>query len=87
MFTVLAAPNALNRARLGQAVSRKTDRHASGRNRIKRIVRESFRHAADSLPAADFVVIARSPAAAASNDELRDSLSRHWRRLTRRCAG
>ncbi len=43
LFKVLARSNKGNCSRLGMAVSRKVDRHAVGRNRIKRIVRESFR--------------------------------------------
>lgn len=85
-FTVLAAHNDQPAPRLGLAVSRKTSRLATRRNRIKRIVRESFRLAAATLPAADVVVIAKPPADAASGADLRESLRRHWRRISRKCA-
>ena len=42
-FKVLARRNEGDYSRLGMAVSRKVDRHAVGRNRIKRVIRESFR--------------------------------------------
>jgi len=42
-FKVLARRNESNCSRLGMAVSRQVDRHAVGRNRIKRVIRESFR--------------------------------------------
>jgi ribonuclease P protein component len=52
-------------ARLGLAVSRKVDRRAVGRNRIKRVLRECFRRARTSLPGGAYVLVAR-PAAASS---------------------
>ena len=42
-FKVLARRNEGDYSRLGMAVSRRVDRHAVGRNRIKRVIRESFR--------------------------------------------
>ena len=42
-FKVLARRNESGCSRLGMAVSRQVDRHAVGRNRIKRVIRESFR--------------------------------------------
>ena len=43
-FRVLGRPNEAPFCRLGMAVSRQVDKRAVGRNRIKRVVRESFRH-------------------------------------------
>lgn len=43
-FKVLGRPNNESLSRLGMAVSRQVDRKAVGRNRIKRVIRESFRH-------------------------------------------
>ncbi|GGJ95515.1 ribonuclease P protein component [Luteimonas terricola] len=57
--------------RLGLAVSRKVDRRAVGRNRIKRALREEFRALRAGLPAAAYVVVARAAAATASRAELR----------------
>jgi len=57
-------------ARLGLAVSRKVDKKAVGRNRIKRVLRDTFRHLRGQLAAGDFVVVARPPAGQASNPEL-----------------
>jgi len=58
-------------ARLGLAVSRKVDRRAVVRNRIRRIAREAFRHARPALPPGDYVLVARREAAQASRAELR----------------
>lgn len=49
--------------RLGIAVSRKVDPNAVGRNRIKRVLRDSFRRLRPQLLPADFIVVARMPAA------------------------
>lgn len=64
----------LCRPRLGLAVSRKVDSRAVGRNRIKRVLRERFRHLAGQLIVADYVVVARPAAKTAANQTLRDAL-------------
>lgn len=86
-FKVLARLNDAPSSRLGLAVSRQVDRRAVERNRLKRIVRESFRghytpeH--DPQPA-DFVVLPRRAAVSTSNGQLRDRLARHWARIDAR---
>jgi ribonuclease P protein component len=59
--------------RLGLAVSRKVDKRAVGRNRIKRALREQFRSLRLQLPPGDYVLVARPPAAAASPAQLRQT--------------
>ena len=58
-------------ARLGLAVSRKVDTRAVGRNRIKRNLREQFRHCSGALAPGAYVVVARKPAATMPNAQLR----------------
>jgi ribonuclease P protein component len=58
-------------ARLGLAVSRKVDPNAVGRNRIKRQLRDQFRHLRAALPPGAYVLVARPPAALLSNTALR----------------
>lgn len=88
LFRILWRIGGHSGSRLGMAVSRKVERRAVGRNRIKRIVRESFRHwrAATSAPPCDIVVLPRQAAAEAGNAELRRSLERHWQRIGRAAA-
>jgi ribonuclease P protein component len=62
--------------RLGLAVSRKVDARAVGRNRIKRVLRDGFRHARARLAPGAYVVVARAAAARADNAALRASLLR-----------
>lgn len=85
-FTVLARPNALGFPRLGMAISRKAARSAVIRNRIKRVIRESFRHCQPALDGLDIVVIARPKLETQDNPALFASLRRHWTRLLRQCA-
>lgn len=61
-------------ARLGLAVSRKVDKHAVGRNRIKRVLRDEFRKLRANLPAGAYVIVARPPAAGSDNPALRAAL-------------
>lgn len=80
-YTILARQNTTARPRLGVIVSKKNVAHASARNRLKRIVRESFRHNKDMLPAYDIVVICRSKAAHTLNNKLFEKLQKHWKFL------
>ena len=61
-FNIHVAPNQLGHARIGLAVSRRVSKKAVQRNRIKRIIRESFRHHRHLLGAVDYVVIAKAVA-------------------------
>ena len=67
-------------ARLGMAVSRKVDPRAVGRNRIKRVLRDTVRHLLPELAGGDYVVVARQAAAQASNEQIRQALLRLLRR-------
>lgn len=60
--------------RLGLAVSRKVDPHAIGRNRIKRIMRETFRTHRAHLADGDYVIVGRIGAARLDEPQLRAAL-------------
>ena len=66
--------------RLGIAVSRKVDPNAVGRNRIKRILRDAFRHLRPTLADGAYVLVARAPAAAATPAALREAFHQLLRR-------
>ena len=74
-------------SRLGLAISKKNAPRAVDRNRLKRVVRESFRLNRNRLGSVDLVVMARRESVAVSNAELYASLRRLWKKLAYRCAG
>ncbi|MEM7193544.1 MAG: ribonuclease P protein component [Pseudomonadota bacterium] len=71
--------------RLGLAVSRKVSKRAVDRNRVKRLIRESFRHCRNKLSATDFVVVAKPSACAALPIDVREELDGLWHEVQRRC--
>ena len=81
MFTVLYRENGAQEARLGLAISKKNCRLAVGRNRLKRVARESFRHHRAALKGLDIVVLNQPAAMRASNKALFDSLHKHWQKM------
>lgn len=84
-FTVLARPNGKEHPRLGLAISKRKARLAVTRNRLKRLIRESFRLKEQNY-CADYIVMAGSQSASADNRELLSSLDRHWEKLKEKCA-
>ena len=84
-MTILARENKLNHARLGLAISKKQLRRAVDRNRVKRLVRESFRLHHDKLPDYDCVVMVRSSVTTLSNSAIFETLDKHWNRLAEKC--
>jgi ribonuclease P protein component len=83
---VLVLPNEISHARIGLSIAARTVSKAVERNRIKRIIRESFRRRQEQLPAVDIVVNARSGIASVDNDGLRTSLEHHWNLVITQCA-
>ena len=80
LFTVLYRSNKRQHARLGLAVAKKNCKLAAGRNRIKRVVRESFRKHQLELVGMDIVVLNQPGTHKADNKALFTSLAGHWRR-------
>ena len=80
--TILARRTTLELTRLGVIVGNRCARAAVERNRIKRIIRESFRTADFEGTLLDIVVIAEPSAATRSTRELSDILRESWRQLS-----
>ena len=80
---MLYRPSGRDSARLGLAVAKKRLKRAVDRNRIKRLIRESFRQQRDRLKGLDIVVLVKPGIEKADNRTLLDALRRHWRHLSR----
>ena len=61
-------------ARVGVAVSKRVDKAAVGRNRVRRQINETFRQHRATLPNGDFVFVAKPEAKKADNAALRRDL-------------
>jgi ribonuclease P protein component len=84
-FGVTVISNDKSGPRLGMAVALRVTRTAVERNRIRRIIRESFRTHQHMLPPVDVVVGARARAPGASAHVLRTHLEPLWRQVSERC--
>jgi len=76
-FVVFARSNGRDHARLGIAVGRRVGK-AVLRNRLKRLIRESFRVFQSRLIGKDVVVIARGGSACGDRNRLREDLGTLW---------
>lgn len=85
LFSVYALVNQLGHARLGMTVSRKVSLRAVDRNRIKRNIREAFRHHKQDVNGLDIMVMARPAAKAATGAALKNSLRKHWQIVHKTC--
>lgn len=80
---LLARNNGRDEARLGLVIAKKHVRRANQRNRIKRIIRESFRHR-QQLSGLDIVVLARGGVDQQENAALHAQLQQLWQQLERK---
>lgn len=85
-FAILTRNSGNTIPRLGLSIAARTVGNAVRRNRIKRLIRESFRQHQHELPAVDIVVNARSGARDADNAVIVRSLEKHWRTVVKQCA-
>lgn len=82
-MTLLARQNTAENPRLGLTVAKKHLKRAHERNRIKRIVRESFRLKQHELPNFDFVFVAKGGIGNLDNATIFETLEKLWARHIR----
>lgn len=77
-ITILGRFNQLDHARIGLAIAKKYVKLSCKRNRIKRLIRESFRLNQHILPNMDFVVIAKQGIIDLDNYAITEALEILW---------
>ncbi len=84
---IFAIDNSLSNPRLGVIVGKKHVATAVQRNRIKRVLRTSFRHNQDLLGSLDIVILARSNLGSLNNRRIAEKTFHLWRDLVNKVAG
>jgi ribonuclease P protein component len=85
-FGVTAFVNDKGGPRLGLAVAVRAAGGGVERNRIRRLIRESFRLHQHELPSVDLIISARARVKDAARAELRASLVELWKKVSEQCA-
>jgi len=80
---LLARENGLDHPRLGLVIGKKSVKLSVERNRLKRLIRESFRHHQDLLGGWDIVVVTRKGISESDNVEITRQFDKFWKRLQR----
>lgn len=81
---ILAKPSSGDQSRLGLVIAKKNIPTAVQRNRVKRVVRETFRHQEFTV-AMDIVFLARNRANQLSTQQLTQLLNSAWLDLEAKC--
>jgi ribonuclease P protein component len=82
LLTATVRMNDRSSVRLGLSIAARSVGNAVSRNRLRRVIRESFRLRQQQLPPVDIVIGARSAARAATAKELREALQRLWTQIS-----
>jgi len=80
---ILARHNDTEHPRIGFVFSKKNIRRAVNRNRVRRIIRESFRLNKHQLPNVDLVILARRGIDQLENEDIHSLISKSWKRLNK----
>jgi len=83
-FLVLAKKNHLPEPRLGIIVAKKHVKLAVQRNRLKRLLRESFRLKRSEISNLDLVILAKKSAGLLTNEHCAEEYQYLWKKLNRK---
>ena len=86
VFAVTATLNDVGLPRLGLAVAVRLAGGGVARNRLRRIIKESFRLHQHELPNVDLVVSVRASARTTAAPELHARLAALWKKVGEQCA-
>lgn len=84
VMLLIAAPNDLSQPRIGFIIAKKQVRLAVKRNRIKRVIRETFRHLDSEDFSYDVILLARKGVDQQSNRKIRSEFEHLWQKLKKR---
>ena len=77
-LTILTVENSVGHPRLGLAIAKKHLKLASERNRLKRIIRTSFRQHQPAFANIDIVVLSRLDVNKRNSTQIWEALERQW---------
>jgi ribonuclease P protein component len=80
-LTILYKKNNNLYGRIGLIVGKRVAKKAVTRNKIKRVIRESFRFQQQKLSGIDLIVIARKQCDKLSKQKLREGIDQLWEKL------
>ena len=80
-LTILFRDNKKEHSRLGLIIAKKNVKKAVERNRVKRLIRESFRYHKTKLQGLDIIVIAKRGINSFKNNEILQNLDVQWNKI------
>lgn len=81
-FTAFYVPNKTSKNRIGISIAKKFVNKATKRNRLKRLIKNSFLHDFNCEAGVDVVVKAKYQASKVASDKiLLESLANHWQKI------
>jgi len=80
---LLVRENGLDHPRIGMVIGKKSVKLSVERNRLKRLIRESFRQHQALMGGWDIVVVARKGIAESNNVEITRQFGKFWKRIQR----
>ena len=83
--TLLFCSTDLGYPRLGLAIAKKHTRSAVVRNRVRRIIKESFRLNSNRLGSVDIVILSKRGIVNVDAKSLRYSIDKQWRVMIKKC--
>ena len=86
-FILYSCQNSVGYPRMGVILSKKQVRLASHRNRVRRVIKESFRLNQSKLPDLDFVVVCLKKAETLKRKELFRCITEQWQKHQPELAG